>query len=66
MPSQIHAVVENATYFNGAPADHPIKQQVAPASSMPSHVERINAGQDVIAFSEPWYVGPTDKLSNGR
>jgi hypothetical protein len=50
MASQVHTVVQNARDFDGLPSYDPVQQQMtsASASSVPGHVERPNALQNII------------------
>lgn len=65
MTPQVHAVVQDARDFDRSVLCHPIQQQVAPASSMPSHVERVHVTHNVVAFFGACYVRSFGKLSNG-
>ncbi len=49
MASQVHAVVQNARNFDNSVAYDAVQQQMTPAASVPSHVDRINASENVIA-----------------
>jgi hypothetical protein len=49
MAPQLHTVVQNARDFDHSIAYHPVQEQVAPASPVPSHVQRIGSSQDFIA-----------------
>lgn len=63
--SEVHTVVQNTYYFDVPHVGHSIKQQVAPAPSMPSDMEGKKAPSDVFAFSGSWYIRPDAKLANG-
>jgi hypothetical protein len=49
MTRQVHTVVQNARDFYHSIACHPVQEQVAPASPVPSHVQRIGSPPDFIA-----------------
>ena len=49
MAPQLHTVVQNARDFDHSVIYHSVQEQVAPASSVPGHVQRIASSQDLIA-----------------
>jgi hypothetical protein len=65
MAPQVHAVVQNACDLDCPIVHRPVQQQVAPASSVPGHVERMNTLPNVIALSGSCHIRSADKLSNG-